>query len=161
MRARAAHAPAVAAAAFARSPPRLRASLGWAVLMHRLLGSAALVVPGSGRFATRRNRAFWCATMRIHAPMRAVVIPPHLHAKTHGFYALMRPALAAAWRGPRSDRRLDSSMHFCAPWLCRLAIILVTQRSHSLGTGPGNVYLGRIWSRIAFTTAASSAGRLV
>lgn len=34
MRARAAHAPAVAAAAFARSPPRLRVSLGRVVLVH-------------------------------------------------------------------------------------------------------------------------------
>ncbi|QPB09452.1 putative membrane protein [Burkholderia phage Mana] len=55
-------------------------------------------------------------------PARAVVTPPHLPAKTNGFYALMRPALGAAWRGPRGGRRADSSMQFYAPWLCSLGV---------------------------------------
>lgn len=48
-------------------------------------------------------------------PACAVVTPPHLPAKMNAFYALMRPALAAAWRGPRGERLGDSSMHFYAP----------------------------------------------
>lgn len=39
----------------------------------------------------------------------------------NGFYALLRRALGTAWRGPRGDRRPDSSMHFYAPWLCNLS----------------------------------------
>jgi len=30
----------------------------------------------------------------------------------------MRRPLGAGQRGPRGDRRGDSSMHFYAPWLC-------------------------------------------
>jgi hypothetical protein len=60
-------------------------------------------------------------------PRRAVVAPPHLPAKTNGFYALMRQALEAVWRGPRRDRHLDSSMHFYAPYLCGLGITLCKQ----------------------------------
>lgn len=58
-------------------------------------------------------------------PARAVVTPPHLPAKMNGFYALMRPALGAAWCERHGGRWADSSMHFYAPWLCSLACILV------------------------------------
>lgn len=67
--------------------------------------------------------------LRIDALTRAVVTPPHLPAKMNDFYALMRRALGPAWHGPRGNRRVDSSMHFYAPCLCRLAIgeLLVPQ----------------------------------
>lgn len=55
-------------------------------------------------------------------PARAVVTPPHLLPKMNAFYALMRPTLAAAWRGPRGDRRAASSTHFYAFGLCSLGI---------------------------------------
>lgn len=42
--------------------------------------------------------------MRIDASARAVVTPPHLSAKSSGFYARMRKALGADQRGLRGDR---------------------------------------------------------
>lgn len=62
--------------------------------------------------------------MRMDASSRTVVTPPHLPAKMNGFYAPMRQVLGAARRGLRGDRWPDSSMHFYAPWLCRLALSL-------------------------------------
>ncbi len=48
MRARAAHAPAVAAAAFARSPPRLRTSLNGVVFVHFVAPASARLAKGGG-----------------------------------------------------------------------------------------------------------------
>lgn len=72
--------------------------------------------------ATRRHGAGSESEDADSDPARAVVTPPHLPAKTNAFYALMRRALAAVWRGPRGDRRADFSMRFYAPWLCSLCV---------------------------------------
>ncbi|SOT45114.1 hypothetical protein F01_50170 [Burkholderia cenocepacia] len=50
------------------------------------------------------------AHVRLLAPMRAVVTPPHLPAKTSGFYAHMHGPPKAAQHGPRGEGRADSSM---------------------------------------------------
>lgn len=55
-------------------------------------------------------------------PARAIVTPPHLPAKMNGFYAGMRRALGAAWRGSRGDGEGESSTRFYALWLCSLGI---------------------------------------
>lgn len=73
---------------------------------------------------------------------RAVVTPPHLPAKTNGFYALMRRSFGTVPRGPPGDWRPGSSMHFYALWLCSLVVFLNRQggRCGRRGKADGRLY---------------------
>lgn len=64
-------------------------------------------------------------TLRIDALARAVVTPPHLPAKSSGFYAGMHRSFRPGQRGPRGEWLTDSSMHRYAPWLCALGVATI------------------------------------
>lgn len=57
-------------------------------------------------------------------PPRAVVAPPHLHAKTSGFYARVHWLLRAGQRGQFGNWQADFPMQIYAPRLCSRASCL-------------------------------------